>query len=708
MASISPAIELQDNFTSILYQVVDYVNLGPSVAEDIPINPILPYTNIPQLSSVEVLVHWQSSTMEDSSGNGIKKQGYSINMLPIEVFQNLNQMVTRIGQIRKNIRKIESNPLNMGVNVTNKELELLNVQLEQAFQEQQNFNQEIEQGTYGANELMQVVDSISSAYNTVETLSGALNLSDILVSTTTCPNTMNDKLQTTQELHNICYFSTEYSKEECQISSDTSSQMETMPSDTFDSSKEISAFVEHVWTFIENTALITLQPLLEKLNEIVNSDVFNQVVSHAGEALSMLVTITIPIIERISNTQALWDFAYSVIDALSLIGIVALEIFDLLVTGIQFVADNWGWISPIIYGVIAALIVYNATMGIAWLTTLKQAAALVWKTACDWAEIIAIYALTIAQDGLNVALAECPLTWIIILVIALVAAFYAAVAAVNKFAETSYSATSIICGLILFIAALIGNVIITLVNLAVDFLIGLWNFIAIFANFLGNVFIDPVGAIIRLFFDLADIVLGIFGAIASAIDTLFGFDTKSVVSGWRNSLSEWANKTFGIDIETSNKRDGSVLHLPRFEYGTAWKTGYSFGVGIEESIANFNPSSLFGTTDISTTGIPTTDISSVDNFTDTLTSSEIGSGVENIAGNTGAMAEAMDITGEELKYLRDIAEQEAINRFTTAEVNIEQTNHNTIKNGMDLDGVVSGLTDAVNEAIEISTEGVHA
>ena len=67
----------------------------------------------------------------------------------------------------------------------------------------------------------------------------------------------------------------------------------------------------------------------------------------------------------------------------------------------------------------------------------------------------------------------------------------------------------------------------------------------------------------------------------------------------------------------------------------------------------------------------------------------------------------LDITGEELKYLRDIAEQEAINRFTTAEISIEQTNHNTIKNGMDLDGIMSGMTDMVNEAIDISTEGVH-
>ncbi len=68
----------------------------------------------------------------------------------------------------------------------------------------------------------------------------------------------------------------------------------------------------------------------------------------------------------------------------------------------------------------------------------------------------------------------------------------------------------------------------------------------------------------------------------------------------------------------------------------------------------------------------------------------------------------MDIAQEDLKYLRDIAEQEAVNRYTLAEVKVEQTNHNNINGSMDLDGVVSGLTDAVNEAVANITEGVHA
>ena len=85
----------------------------------------------------------------------------------------------------------------------------------------------------------------------------------------------------------------------------------------------------------------------------------------------------------------------------------------------------------------------------------------------------------------------------------------------------------------------------------------------------------------------------------------------------------------------------------------------------------------------------------------------IGDGVGSIADDTGSIKNSLDVTEEDLKYLRDIAEQEAINRFTTAEITIEQTNNNNVSGSMDLDGVVDGLTAAVNEAVEIITEGVH-
>ena len=370
----------------------------------------------------------------------------------------------------------------------------------------------------------------------------------------------------------------------------------------------------------------------------------------------------------------------------------------------QAVIDNWGWISPIIYGIIGALAVYYGwlllTKGAALATAAAQGALTLAKMLA-----VPVYAAltgatmadTAAQWGLNSAMYACPIVWIIILIIALIALFYAAVAAVNKFAGTSVSATGIICGVFMVAAAFIGNLFVTLINFVIDIFVVLWNFIAAFANFFGNVFNDPVGAIARLFFDLVDCILALLESLASAIDTIFGSNLAGAVAGWRDSLGGWVDETFGQGEEIMAKMDASSLHLERFEYGAAWDAGYSFGEGIDESISNFDPSSLFGTTDIP----------SADDYASALTAGGIGSGVDDIAGNTGAMADAMDITGEELKYLRDIAEQEAINRFTTAEISIEQTNHNTIKNGMDLDGIMSGMTDMVNEAIDISTEGVH-
>jgi hypothetical protein len=187
--------------------------------------------------------------------------------------------------------------------------------------------------------------------------------------------------------------------------------------------------------------------------------------------------------------------------------------------------------------------------------------------------------------------------------------------------------------------------------------------------------------------------------LASAIDTIFGSNLSGAVQGWRDSLSGWVDETFGQGEEIMATISADDYKLDRFEYGSAWDAGYSFGEGIDESIENFDPSSLFGTTDIP----------SPDDYASAFTggTNGIGDDVSDIAGNTSSIADSMDITDEELKYMRDLAEQEAINRYTVAEVNIDQTNHNNVSSGMDLDGVVSGLTDAVNEAVDIITEGVH-
>ncbi len=275
---------------------------------------------------------------------------------------------------------------------------------------------------------------------------------------------------------------------------------------------------------------------------------------------------------------------------------------------------------------------------------------------------------------------------------------YAAVAAVNKFAGTSVSATGLICGAFMAALAFIGNIFVALWNLVVDVFVMIYNLVGTVANFIGNVFNDPVGAVCRLFFDLADTVLSVLQALASAIDTIFGSNLAGSVQGWRDSLGGWVDSTFGKGEEVMEKLNADDLKLDRFEYGAAFDMGYEFGQGVEDTVGG-----LF-------------DFSAMDSLgaADGLDAFNLGNTLDGIYGNTGdtagntaAMSDALDIAEEDLAYLRDIAEREAINRFTTAEIHVEQHNENHISSDTDLDGIMDAWANDFAEKLDVSEEGVH-
>lgn len=425
---------------------------------------------------------------------------------------------------------------------------------------------------------------------------------------------------------------------------------------------------EQIWTGMKNKALSIFAPILNKLNQIADSSKF----------------------ETVSN---------GVIGALAAIASVATVVLDLLINGASWVVDNWSWLSPVIYGVAAALGVYYGaqlaanTVGlISKGVHIAMAGAKMIQLAATGALTAATAAETAQQYGLNAALYACPLVWIIILIIALVALFYAAVAAVNKFAGTSVSATGIICGAFMAALAFIGNIFIALWNVAAEVFVLIYNLVATVANFIGNVFNDPVGAVCRLFFDLADTVLGVLQALASAIDAIFGSNLAGAVQGWRDSLGGWVDETFGKGTEVMAKMSADDLKLDRFEYGAAFDLGYNFGEGIDSKVSDLFDGSAM----------------------DSMGAFDIGNTLDGIYGNTGdtaentvAMSDALDITEEDLSYLRDIAEREAINRFTTAEIHVEQTNHNNISSDTDLDGIMDAWANNFAEKLDVSEEGVH-
>lgn len=423
-----------------------------------------------------------------------------------------------------------------------------------------------------------------------------------------------------------------------------------------------------IWTGMKNKALSIFAPILTKINELANSE----------------------LVAKLTD---------GIVNGLAAIATVANMILDLMINVASVVVDNWSWLSPIILGVAAALGVYYGaqlaanTVGlISKGVHIAMAGAKMIQLAATGALTAATAAETAAQYGLNAALYACPLVWIIILIIALVALFYAAVAAVNKFAGTSVSATGIICGAFMAALAFIGNIFIALWNVVAEVFVLIYNLVATVANFIGNVFNDPVGAVCRLFFDLADTVLGVLQALASAIDAIFGSNLAGAVQGWRDSLGGWVDETFGKGTEVMAKMSADDLKLDRFEYGAAFDLGYNFGEGIDSKVSGLFDGSAM----------------------DSMGAFDIGNTLDGIYGNTGdtagntaAMSDALDITEEDLSYLRDIAEREAINRFTTAEIHVEQHNENHISKDADLDGIMDAWANDFAEKLDVSEEGVH-
>lgn len=864
MATIRTAIELYDAFSAPLMNVIQAVNQGVSAMETMhatmnePVSLSIADGIAEQMNQAvqaieearaalsEPVTHentsvtWDSPTMPTFTNSGadrfqqeiqsanamleqlnqtqrnIAAQAERVQLFPTNMVNDMNTMQSRIQAIQERIQTIENNPLNLGTDQANAELEYLRNNLNQAVQtqnemnaaiqnmdittandayirlsntisgteryirdnvdEQGRFNREIEEGVAQADNLMDSIKGLVAAYATIQTVGNIIELSDTVTQTTTRLNLIVDDGGSVKELEDKIYLSAQRARGSYLATADAVYKLETQASQAFSSNDEIIAFTEllnkqftiagtevqsidaamlqltqamasgrlqgdeltsilenatpviqniqrylqevegidasnikelaadgvitadvirnsmfyaadeinakfetmpmtfgQVWQSFQNTALMAFQPVLERLNELANSTAFQNMVNGAIEALAMVA------------------------------GIV-LEIFDLIAAVGGFVAENWSIIEPIIMGIVTALglyygamLLYNTITGISTAITAAKAFAEKVHAASLAMEAGATFAATAAQYGFNAALYACPIVWIIILIIALIALFYAAVAAVNKFAGTSVSATGIICGAFMVALAFIGNIFVALWNLVVDVFVLIYNLVATVANFIGNVFTDPIGAVCRLFFDLADTVLGILQALASAIDAIFGSNLAGSVQGWRDSLGGWVDETFGKGDEVMAKMNADDMKLGRFEYGAAWDAGYSFGEGIDESIANFDPSSLFDT------NVPGAgDYADLSNY-----GAGLAGDVGDIAGNTGAIKDSMDITEEDLKYLRDIAEQEAINRFTTAEINIEAPITNQISKDVDLDGVIDGLTGAVNEAVDIIAEGIH-
>lgn len=374
-------------------------------------------------------------------------------------------------------------------------------------------------------------------------------------------------------------------------------------------------------------------------------------------------------------------------------GNIALKVTQPLLTAVNWLANNLSVIGPIVLGLGTAFLVFQVAAHWTQIAAVATAAyhAVVNLLSIGFGVLTGnTAAASAAVFTFNSALLASPITWIIMLIAVVIGLLYGVVAIINKVTGSSISATGLICGAIAVAGAFIGNTVIGLLNALIQYIWAI--FVAPFLgivewilnvcnggfNSFGDAVANLIGQIIGWFLNLGKVVTTI-------IDAIFGTNWTAGLESLQSSVTAWGKNENAITLD---KNAPTVDY--RFEYGDAWAAGNDFGKGIDAKIGGmFNMGGLGDTS-----GFDLGDIAAYTGET---------------ADNTGKTADALAVTEEQLEYLRDIAERDAINRFTTAEVKIDMTGMtNRIDGSADLDGVISQLTEGFTEALVTAAEGVHA
>jgi tape measure domain-containing protein len=397
--------------------------------------------------------------------------------------------------------------------------------------------------------------------------------------------------------------------------------------------------------------------------------------------------------------------------------------------------ENWSIISPIIWGIVAALIVYNSHFLVTIAQTVWGIAVKMAHAAASVAETLAILGLTLAQDGLNAALAACPLTWIIIGIIALISILFVGVAVFNHFAGTSYSAIGIVVGCFYWLGAVV-----------YDVLAGIAYIVDACCAWIQNTFNDAIYAVQMWFYDMANNIINSMGDVGGSFDKCATWLANAFIGAANtaikaiNGVISLLNNIPGINIgkvggSGLDKIDSYVGSMKDFQKtmkapvrsdkiiakrpdfinpNDNFKKGYDVGAKWEQGIKD--------KFDINKMGADARDKLGLGDLFDPKYNpmNGLGTGTDlnnplnagnkpqrDTAANTAKMAKSMTASEEDLKYLRDVAEQEAITKMTSVELKIEMTNHNSINSELDLDGIVDHLGTVVEERMAVAAEGLH-
>lgn len=538
-----------------------------------------------------------------------------------------------------------------------------------------------------ADALASAVKRLAASYLSIQGLKKAVDLSDGLVSTRARLDRMNDGLQTTQQLETMIYQSAQRSRGNFMDTMGLVSQLGTMAGSAFGNTKEIVQFAEQLnkQLALSGASGQAAQAAILQLEQglasgVLRGDELNSVMEQAPAIARSIADylqvdmgklremgqqgqLTAAVVKNamfaaaaetnaeFAKTPMTWSQVWTVASN------AAIRALDPLLAAINWVANNIQTVVPIVI-----------SLGTAFGVLL---------IAANWTNILAFASekAAAAQAFLNAVMAANPAALAAAAVLVLVAALYAGVAVMNHFAGTSVSATGIITGAFAVMGAFVFN----------SVLVPLQNGFAMFANFVGNVFTNPVAAVKVLFYDMAITVLQYMQNIASAVEGLINMipgvtvDLTSGLGGWITDLA----KKRSDEIQNSGYTE-YVKPWENMDLGSAYTRGYDWG-------SNLSLGNLFGPGGLGDLGVPqAADVNSLLN--------NVGA----IKNNTGKIAKTVDLSDEQLKMMVDIAERKFVNNInlTSQAPVITVQGQNTGNTEADRQSLADLLGDLIMERVQ--------
>lgn len=701
MASIQTGIQLNDHFTQVLSGIINSVNVA--------------------VTRMEELNQTMNANVSTSAFSDVKQQ-----------LDNATLAADKLGR------------------------ELANTDITPGTNEQRKFNHELQTGQGLAGALANKIGAVAAAYGGLRAIQGIVNASDELVQITSRLDMMNDGLQSTEELVNMVYASAQDARGGFNEMASVVARFGNNAKDAFSSTEEVVQFAnliqkqmtiagasteeaanamlqlsqglgsgvlrgdelnsifEQAPNLIQNiadyldvpigairnmaaegklTADIVKSAIFEASNQI-NENFENMPMTWGQVWQSMSNTAVMafqPVLDQINslaNSGDLQNLVTGVTTALAAVAGVVTRIFGIVASVGSFIANHWATISPIVYGAATALGIYTAYLGIMKVAQLASAAA---------------------QRILNSAIWACPVTWIV----AAIGAVIALAQYIANTGEVAVTAFGVITGAINVVIQFFKNLGLTVANIA----LGIGNVIAALGNNIMAAFHNAIASVQSWFYDLLSSAVSVIDGICEKLNQLpfVEFD----YSGISAAADAYAAKSAAAaNSKMEYKSLGDAFKSGMSTYDTfqsgwasdAYASGAAWGDKVFSKVkSTFSSGKGAAIPDMSdyTAQLTNANNAAANNAAANNAAAQTASNTGKTADNTAKAAKALDVTNEDLKYLRDIAERDVINRYTTASINVNQTNHNNISSNMDLDGVTEHLRSTIEQKMAAAAEGVY-